>query len=57
MSTVAEIEEAASKLPPDDFGRLMEDLLDLKLAREVLASGEETIPWEKLKPELDALHG
>jgi len=40
MSTVAEIEEAASKLPPDDFERLMEDLRDLEIARAALAEIE-----------------
>jgi predicted DNA-binding protein len=59
MSTV-EICEEAAKLPPDDLERLVEDLIDLKLAREALAridAGDEPIPWEKLKLELDELHG
>lgn len=60
MSTVAEIEEAVSKLPPDDFERLMEDLRDLQIARTALAeieAGEKPVLWENLKSELDALHG
>ncbi len=60
MSTVAEIEEAASKLPPADFEQLMEDLRDLEIARAALAeikAGDKPVPWEHLKKELDALHG
>lgn len=61
MSTVVEIEEAVSKLPPEDFERLMEDLRDLQMARnalaEIEAGREETIPWNILKAELDAIHG
>lgn len=40
MSMVAEIEEAASKLPPADFERLMEDLCDMQIARDALAEIE-----------------
>jgi predicted DNA-binding protein len=61
MSTVTEIEEAAGRLPPEEFAQLLEDLQDLALARAALArieSGEEkTIPWSKLRDELDAAHG
>ncbi len=37
-----------------------EDASDLAAAQEALAriaAGEETVPWEKLKAELDVLHG
>lgn len=37
-----------------------EDAEDLAAAREALANiaaGEKPVPWEKLKAELDALHG
>lgn len=60
MGSVAEIEEAAASLPPDEFARLLEDLRDLEIARAALArveAGEKPVPWEQLKPELDALHG
>lgn len=61
MSTVVEIEEAVSQLPPEDFERLMEDLRDLQMARnalsEIKAGNEEPVPWNTLKAELDALQG
>lgn len=41
MSSVAEIEEAAAKLPPEDFARLLEDLRDLEIARTALAEIEK----------------
>ena len=34
-----------------------EDAEDLAAAREVLADGGVPVPWEKLKAELDVLHG
>ena len=55
MSTVVEIEEAVSKLPPEDFEGLMEDLIDLKLARDRLAeidAGAETIRMDELEKNL-----
>ena len=56
-----EIEEAAAQLPSTDFVRLLEDLHDLATARVALGELKEdptsTIPWDKLKAELDALHG
>jgi hypothetical protein len=61
MSTLAEIEEAASQLPSPDFVRLLEDLHDLATARVALGELKEdpasAIAWDKLKTELDALHG
>ncbi len=55
MSTVAEIEEAVAKLPPDDFARLMEDLRDLAAARAALAeieAGEKPAPLEEVAARL-----
>jgi PHD/YefM family antitoxin component YafN of YafNO toxin-antitoxin module len=55
MSTVAEIEEAVSALPADDFERLMGDLRDLQLARERLAeieAGAETVSLDDLEKRL-----
>jgi len=40
MSAVTEIEEAAAKLRPADFARLVEDLRDLQMARATLAEME-----------------
>jgi len=61
MSTLAEIEEAAARLPSPDFVRLLEDLHDLATARVALGDLKEnptaTIAWDDLKAELDALHG
>ena len=61
MSTLTEIEEAASQLPSPDFVRLLEDLHDLATARVALGELKEnptaTIAWGELKSELDALHG
>jgi hypothetical protein len=61
MSTLADIEEAASRLPSPDFVRLMEDLHDLASARVALGEFEEnptaTVAWDELKAELSALHG
>ena len=60
MSTVLEIEEAASKLPLADLSQLLEDLQDLATARAALAeikTGENPVSWQNLKQELDALHG
>jgi hypothetical protein len=60
MSTVLEIEEAASKLPLAELSQLLEDLQDLATARAALSeieAGDNPIPWPKLKQELDALHG
>jgi hypothetical protein len=61
MSTLADIEEAASQLPSPDFVRLMEDLHDLASARVALGELEEnptaTVAWDELKAELNALHG
>ncbi len=34
-----------------------EDAEDLAAAREALADGGAPVPWEKLKAELDVLHG
>lgn len=34
-----------------------EDSEDLAAIRETLADGEAPIPWEKVKAELDAIHG
>lgn len=34
-----------------------ENAEDLAAARETLADGEPPVPWEKLKAELDVLHG
>jgi hypothetical protein len=52
MSAVTEIEEAAAKLPPADFARLVEDLRDLQMARATLAemeaSGETPAPLEEV---------
>jgi len=52
MSTVTEIEEAAAKLPPADFARLLEDLRDLQMARATLAemdaAGESAIPLDEV---------
>ena len=60
MSTLADIEEAASQLPSPDFVRLMEDLHDLASARVALGELEEnptaTVAWDELKAELNALH-
>ncbi len=59
MSTVLEIEEAASKLPLADLSQLLEDLQDLATARAALSeikTGDKPVPWTKLKHELDALH-
>ena len=56
MSTVAEIEEAASKLSPKEFARLMEDLRDLQEGRaalaELQAGKEETISLDELESRL-----
>jgi len=30
---------------------------DVAAAKAALADGEEPVPWEKLKAELDAVHG
>lgn len=60
MSTVLEIEAAASKLPLADLSQLLEDLQDLAAARAALSEieeGDKPVPWSKLKQELDALHG
>jgi len=60
MSTVLEIEEAASKLPLADLSQLLEDLQDLATARAALSeikTGERPVSWQNLKQELDALHG
>ena len=61
VSTVLEIEEAASKLPLADLSRLLEDLQDLAAARAALSEieegGDKPVPWSKLRQELDALHG
>lgn len=60
MSTVLEIEEAASKLPLADLSQLLEDLQDLATARAALSeiqTGESPVSWQNLKQELDALHG
>jgi hypothetical protein len=59
MSTVLEIEEAASKLPLAELSQLLEDLQDLATARAALLeieSGDPPVPWPKLMHELDALH-
>lgn len=60
MSTVLEIEEAASKLPLADLSQLLEDLQDLATARGAISeikTGESPVSWQNLKQELDALHG
>lgn len=60
MSTVLEIEEAASKLPLADLSQLLEDLQDLATARAALSeiqTDESPVSWQNLKQELDALHG
>jgi hypothetical protein len=43
----------------DDLTELeaLENAEDLAAAREALADGETPIPWEKVKADLDALHG
>ncbi len=61
MSTLMEIEEAAAQLPSPDFVQLLEDLHDLATARVALGALQEdptaAISWQKLKRELDVLHG
>ena len=60
MSSVAEISEAISQLPPEDFTLLPEDLRDLEIARAALAeleAGEKSKAWSAVKAKLDALHG
>jgi len=60
MSTVMEIEAAASKLPLEDLAQLLQDLQDLATARVALLeseAGEKTVSWQDLKRDLDALHG
>ncbi len=54
--SVAEIEEAAAKLLPDDFERLVDDLRDLQIARatltEIEAGREETMTLDELESRL-----
>jgi hypothetical protein len=61
MSSLMEIEQAAAQLPSPDFVQLLEDLHDLATARVALGELQEdptaTISWQKLRTELDALHG
>jgi len=60
MSTVAEIEEAISRLPSDEFARLLEDLRDIETARaclnEASKAGEHPATWNQLRQELRGCH-
>ena len=62
MQTLSEERAARVISLIDDLAELeaRENAEDLAAAREALAeiaAGETPIPWEKLKAELDALHG
>jgi hypothetical protein len=61
MSTVAEIEEAISRLPAEEFAQILEDLRDIEAARSALSeasdAGQSPKEWSRLRAELDALHG
>lgn len=62
MQTLSEERAARVVSMIEDLADLeaREDAEDLAAAREALQrveGGEETVPWEKLKAELDVLHG
>ena len=59
MQTLSEERVARVVSMIEDLAELQarEDAEDLAAAREALGDGEAHVPWEKLKAELDALHG
>ena len=59
MQTLSEERAARVVSLIEDLAELeaRENAEDLAAAREALAEGGAPVPWEKLKGELDALHG